>query len=63
MRLSIKAYWAPPSERSRLAGIANAGAQMGNVIALPLGGFLCVYGFAGGWPSIFYVFGIFGVVW
>ena len=23
--------WAPPTERSRLAGIANAGAQIGNV--------------------------------
>lgn len=27
------------------------------VIALPLGGFLCINGFDGGWPSIFYVFG------
>jgi MFS family permease len=57
------ANWAPPAERSRLIGIANAGAQIGNVIALPLGGFLCVNGFDGGWPSIFYVFGIAGLVW
>ena len=33
------------------------------VVALPLGGFLCIYGFGGGWPSIFYVFGVSGVVW
>jgi ACS family sodium-dependent inorganic phosphate cotransporter-like MFS transporter 5 len=33
------------------------------VIALPLGGYLCVNGFGGGWPSIFYIFGIAGVVW
>lgn len=33
------------------------------MVALPLGAFLCVNGFDGGWPSIFYVFGIFGVVW
>ena len=26
--------WAPPTERSRLAGIANAGAQIGNVFEL-----------------------------
>jgi MFS family permease len=49
--MNLKAHWAPPTERSRLAGIANAGAQIGNVVALPLGGFLCVYGFDGGWPS------------
>jgi MFS family permease len=46
-----------------LAGIANAGAQIGNVVALPLGGYLCINGFGGGWPSIFYIFGIIGVVW
>lgn len=60
---SLWAYWAPPAERSRLVGVANAGAQIGNVLALPLGGFLCVYGFDGGWPSIFYIFGAIGIVW
>jgi predicted MFS family arabinose efflux permease len=28
---SLWAYWAPPAERSRLVGVANAGAQIGNV--------------------------------
>lgn len=55
--------WAPPTERSRLAGIANAGAQIGNVLALPLGGYLCQYGFDSGWPSIFYIFGLLGIIW
>lgn len=57
------ASWAPSNERSRLIGTGNAGAQIGNVIALPLGGFLCINGFDGGWPSIFYVFGVLGLVW
>jgi len=31
---------------------------MGSVVALPLCGFLCKYGFDEGWASIFYVIGI-----
>ena len=46
-----------------MIGFANAGSQIGNVIALPLGGYLCVNGFAGGWPSIFYIFGGVGFLW
>ena len=60
---SLWAHWAPKNERSKLVGIANAGSQIGNVAALSLGGYLCVNGFAGGWPSIFYVFGAVGIVW
>lgn len=41
----------------------NAGAQFGTVITLPLSGILCEYGFDGGWPTVFYVFGGLGVVW
>lgn len=41
----------------------DAGAQFGTVVSMPLSGLLSEYGFDGGWPSIFYVFGIVGVVW
>lgn len=30
---------------------------------MPLSGLLSEYGFDGGWPSIFYVFGLIGTVW
>lgn len=30
---------------------------------MPLSGILSEHGFAGGWPSIFYVFGIIGAIW
>lgn len=40
-----------------------AGAQFGTVISYPLSGLLAEYGFADGWPSIFYVFGIIGAIW
>lgn len=59
----IWAKWAPPMERTKLIGFTHAGAQIGNVIALPLSALLCDYGFDGGWPSIFYILGILGIIW
>lgn len=41
----------------------SIGAQFGTVISMPLSGVLSEYGFAGGWPSIFYVFGAIGTLW
>ncbi|XP_064652754.1 sialin-like isoform X2 [Lineus longissimus] len=55
--------WAPPLERSRLLSVAYAGGQIGTAVSMPITGYLCKYGFAGGWPSVFYVFGSFACVW
>ena len=55
-------FQAPPAERSTILGFSSAGSQIGNVITLPLGGYLCENGFDGGWASIFYVIGQFVVV-
>jgi MFS transporter, ACS family, solute carrier family 17 (sodium-dependent inorganic phosphate cotransporter), member 5 len=55
--------WAPPLERSTLIGFSFAGSQIGNVLALSISGILCEYGFDGGWPTIFYIFGGFGILW
>jgi len=51
---SFWAYWAPINERSRLIGMASSGAKLGNIVALAIGGILCV---TVGWPAIFYLFG------
>lgn len=44
-----------------------SGANVGSVLSMLLGGVLCSFGFAGGWPSIFYVSGMLGlaltIVW
>ncbi|CAH2265151.1 jg9301 [Pararge aegeria aegeria] len=60
---AMLAKWIPPNERSRMGAAVYAGAQFGTVISMPLSGLLSAYGFAGGWPSIFYVFGLIGTVW
>jgi MFS family permease len=55
--------WTPLNEKTRLIGFGFSGSNIGNIIALPLGGYLCSNGFDGGWPSIFYVFGAAGILW
>jgi len=49
--------WVPTAEKSRLIGFSSSGSSLGNIIALPLGSYLCVNGFDNGWGSIFYVIG------
>ncbi|KAL0272128.1 UNVERIFIED_CONTAM: hypothetical protein PYX00_005217 [Menopon gallinae] len=60
---ALLAKWIPPNERSRMGAFIYAGAQFGTVVSMPLSGLLSEYGFAGGWPSIFYVFGAIGTLW
>ncbi|XP_072291050.1 vesicular glutamate transporter 3 [Eucyclogobius newberryi] len=54
------AKWAPPLERSRLATTSFCGSYAGAVIAMPLAGVLVQYV---GWPSVFYIYGVFGLMW
>ncbi|VDP01214.1 unnamed protein product [Soboliphyme baturini] len=61
--MSMWSKWAPPMERSKLIALSFAGNQVGNIVTMAIAGQLCKYGFAGGWPSIFYVTGIFSFVW
>lgn len=60
---TIWGKWAPPLERSKLTAFTYAGSQAGIVITFPLSSLLCKYGFAGGWPSIFYVLGPLSMIW
>ncbi|KAL9972228.1 hypothetical protein ACROYT_G018496 [Oculina patagonica] len=52
--------WAPPLERSELGSVDFVGEAVGIIISMFLSGYLA-YHF--GWSSIFYVFGITGVIW
>ena len=60
---ALLSCWIPPMERSRAVTSVYAGAQLGTVVGMSLSGVLCDHGFAGGWPSVFYVFGAVGCVW
>lgn len=52
--------YAPPFERTRMAGFAIAGNYVGTVVALPLSG---IFSVKLGWESVFYIFGSIGLVW
>ena len=57
------ARWSAPTNRSFVVGLIFIGPDVGMIAGMLLSGVLCDYAFAGGWPSVFYVFGMFGCVW
>ncbi|XP_026729511.1 vesicular glutamate transporter 1 isoform X1 [Trichoplusia ni] len=57
---AVWSRWAPASERARLATFAFSGSYAGTVVSMPVCSLLTQYT---GWPGIFYVFGIMGLVW
>ena len=50
--------WTPNAERTKMVGASTSGCLVGNIVGLSFGGYLCSNGFDGGWPSIFYIFGL-----
>ncbi|KAH7968456.1 hypothetical protein HPB52_008435 [Rhipicephalus sanguineus] len=60
---AIMARWSPVQERSFLLAISTLGSVLGTTVTLPVSAVLCQYGFAGGWPSVFYITGLLGCVW
>ncbi|KAK3802945.1 hypothetical protein RRG08_051701 [Elysia crispata] len=60
---SMFGIWAPQYEKSYLVVLAYAGGDVGTVLSLAVSGVLCDSDMAGGWPSVFYLFGTLGVLW
>lgn len=52
--------WVPASERSRSLALVYSGMYTGSMLGLGLSPGLIA---SSGWPSVFYIFGGFGVVW
>ena len=63
VRQTMIARWSAPKYHSTVTNAISDGLDTGLVVGMFLAGVLCDYGFAGGWPSVFYVFGMFGCVW
>ncbi|XP_042882848.1 putative inorganic phosphate cotransporter [Penaeus japonicus] len=60
---SLMATWFPPEERAKFGSFVFGGMQFGTIVGLALSGWLCNSRFLGGWPSVFYVFGVAGLLW
>ena len=60
---ALIARWSTPRNRSVLVAITTVGGVAGIVVGMLASGVLCEHGFAGGWPSVFYVFGAVGCLW
>lgn len=54
--------WMPQKERSFALANMDVGATIGSIVAASLTGYLSEYGFAGGWPSAFYVSGLIAAI-
>lgn len=50
--------WMPQRERSFALAFMDVGGTIGSIVAASLTGYLSEHGFAGGWPSAFYVSGL-----
>uniref|UniRef100_A0A1I8Q5Y1 Putative inorganic phosphate cotransporter n=1 Tax=Stomoxys calcitrans TaxID=35570 RepID=A0A1I8Q5Y1_STOCA len=55
------AKWAPAEERGRLVSYCYSGSQFGTVVMLSISGYIASSWM--GWPSIFYVSGLAGMMW
>ena len=60
---AIIARWATPKSHSLVVSAIFTGMDAGIVVGMLLSGVLSDHGFAGGWPSVFYVLGMVGCVW
>ncbi|CAL1268950.1 unnamed protein product [Larinioides sclopetarius] len=60
---SMLGRWLPDTEKNILSTVVYTGINIGTVAAMPLAGALCNSTWFGGWPSAFYVIGLFGCCW
>jgi len=55
--------WTPRWQSTRAVTLVCSGEQIGYLVGMMFGGLFSDYGFAGGWPSVFYLLGSTGCIW
>ncbi|KAI8795804.1 sialin isoform X1 [Biomphalaria glabrata] len=60
---AILGHWAPEYEKSKLSALIYTGLPFGSIVTFSISGVLCKYGFDNGWGSIFYLSGLFTLIW
>ncbi|XP_064087301.1 putative inorganic phosphate cotransporter [Macrobrachium nipponense] len=66
---TLMVSWVPPKDKAIFSSVvfrilpSSTGDRFGTVISMALGGVMSGSDFLGGWPSVFYVFGIVGLLW
>ncbi|XP_058793477.1 sialin-like [Phymastichus coffea] len=58
----LLANWVPPNERSRTASFVYGSLMIGTIFATTVSGWILQYSSIG-WPLVFYVMGIPGIIW
>ncbi|XP_064480574.1 sialin-like [Ornithodoros turicata] len=57
------AHWIPINQRATAVSLIHAGGFFGVAVGMYISGLLAATDFLGGWPSVFYVFGIWTCIW
>lgn len=57
------AHWIPINQRATAVSLIHAGGFFGVAVGMYVSGLLAASDFLGGWPSVFYVFGIWTCIW
>lgn len=60
---ALIAHWVPVGERTTGVALIHTGGYFGVVAGMAISGALANSDFLGGWPSVFYVFGAWTVLW
>jgi len=61
--VSLWSNWAPKNEVTLLLGGSMSGVILGEVVSFSTAGALCQSTFLGGWPAVFYIYGVVMLLW